>query len=104
MTPTSKPPDPDRMPAAMVGTKFAVIGGEVGCLTLIIVLLAVFGGLWLDGLFGTKPVITLILVLASAPLSLALTFWLAKRAIGDATRPPAVGKNPSATEGDDSGE
>jgi len=88
----------------MVGTKFAVIGGEVGCLTLIIVLLAVFGGLWLDRLFGTKPVITLTLVLASAPLSLALTFWLAKRSIGDATRPPTVGKNPSATEGEDTGE
>lgn len=104
MIPPSKPPEKDRMPAAIVGTKFAVIGGEVGCLTLIIVLLAVFGGLWLDGLLGTKPIMTLILVLASAPLSLVLTFWVAKRAIGDATRQPAVSNKPKATEGENSGE
>lgn len=104
MTPTSNPPEKERMPAAIVGTKFMVIGGEVGCLTLIIVLLAVFGGLWLDGLLGTKPILTLILVLASAPLSLVLTFWVAKRAIGDATRPPSAGSKSSALEGEDSGE
>jgi hypothetical protein len=104
MIPTSNPPDKERVPAAVVGTKFMVIGGEVGCLTLIIVLLSVFGGLWLDGLLGTKPIITLILVLASAPLSLVLTFWVAKRAIGDATRQPSAGRKSSATEGEDSGE
>jgi hypothetical protein len=61
--------------------KTLTVGGEVGCLTLIIVLAAVFGGLWLDNLFNTKPMITVILVLASAPLSLVLTFWIAMRAV-----------------------
>ena len=61
--------------------KTLTVGGEVGCLTLIIVLAAVFGGLWLDNFLGTKPMITIILVLASAPLSLVLTFWIAMRAV-----------------------
>jgi hypothetical protein len=61
--------------------KTLTVGGEVGCLTLLIVLGAVFGGLWLDNLFDTKPMITVILVLASAPLSLVLTFWVAMRAV-----------------------
>jgi hypothetical protein len=61
--------------------KTLTVGGEVGCLTLMIVLGSVFGGLWLDRIFDTKPVITVILVLASAPISLALTFWIAMRAV-----------------------
>ena len=57
------------------------VGGEVGCLTLIIVFAAVFGGLYLDKLFGTKPVLTILFVLGSAPLALVLTFWVAMRAV-----------------------
>jgi MFS-type transporter involved in bile tolerance (Atg22 family) len=63
--------------------KALTVGGEVGCLTLFIVLVAVFGGIWLDRVFDTKPVIMLILVLGSAPLSLVITFWIAKRAVKD---------------------
>lgn len=61
--------------------KTLTVGGEVGCLTLIVVLASVFGGLWLDNFFNTKPMITVALVLASAPISLVLTFWIAMRAI-----------------------
>lgn len=57
------------------------VGGEVGCVTLIIVLGAVFGGLWLDGVLNTKPLITIILVIGSIPLSLFLTYWIAIRAV-----------------------
>jgi hypothetical protein len=76
----------------------------VGCLTLIIVLAAVFGGLWLDRMLGTKPLLTVLLVLASAPVSLVLTFWVARRAISDMNpSPKASGKN-STTEGEKAGE
>ena len=64
-----------------IGTQALTVGAEVGCLTVLIVFGAVFGGLWLDRLFGTKPLLTVFLVLASAPFSLVLTFWLAKRAV-----------------------
>jgi magnesium-transporting ATPase (P-type) len=59
----------------------AVVLGQVGFLTLLIVLLAVGAGLWLDGVLSTRPLFTLILVLASIPLSLVLTVKTVKRAI-----------------------
>jgi MFS-type transporter involved in bile tolerance (Atg22 family) len=58
-----------------------VVGGEVGCLTLLIVIIALVVGLWLDRTFGTKPMFTIILLLGSAPFSLFLTFWVATRSI-----------------------
>lgn len=81
--PPGKPPSAQIMQQASL----FLIGGEVGCLTLIIVLAAVFGGLYLDNLFGTKPVLTLIFVLGSAPLALVLTFWVATRAVKRYTPP-----------------
>ena len=46
-----------------------VLIGQVGCLTLIIILASVFGGLWLDRTFDTKPVFTLVLLFAGIPVS-----------------------------------
>jgi hypothetical protein len=91
----------------VVNTKVLLVGGEVGCLTLIIVLASVFGGLWLDNLFGTKPLITVGLVLASAPLSLFLTVLIAKRAVKDITILPPTGeeeKSSQSTKGETIGE
>ena len=48
-----------------------------------IVILAVFGGIWLDRILGTKPLFTISLVLVSAPLALVLTYWIARRAVKD---------------------
>jgi D-alanyl-lipoteichoic acid acyltransferase DltB (MBOAT superfamily) len=50
--------------------------GQVGCLTLVIIVVALIVGLWLDNQFQTRPLFTLILVLASIPLSLFLMFRL----------------------------
>ncbi len=54
-----------------------VIGifGQVGCLTLAIILLALFGGLWLDGILDTKPLFTVILMVGSVPVTLFLMYW-----------------------------
>jgi F0F1-type ATP synthase assembly protein I len=59
----------------------AALVGQVGCLTLIIVLGAVFGGLYLDQRFGSRPWFTLVLVLGSIPISLAVMFFVARTAI-----------------------
>lgn len=69
----------------------AVIGGQVGCVTLIIVIVSLFIGIWLDRTFDTKPAFILIFTLGSAPISLVLTFWLAKRAINRLQFPPNNG-------------
>ena len=48
--------------------------GQVGCLTLVVIGIALGAGLWLDNQFGTRPIITLVLVIASVPLTLFLMF------------------------------
>jgi F0F1-type ATP synthase assembly protein I len=59
----------------------AALVGQVGCLTLIIVLGAVFGGLYLDQRFGSRPWFTLVLVIGSIPVSLAVMFFVSRAAI-----------------------
>lgn len=46
--------------------------GQVGCLTILVIGVALAAGLWLDQQFGTKPVFTLVLVLGSIPVTLIL--------------------------------
>lgn len=56
-----------------------ILMGEVGAVTLIIVLPAVFIGLWLDKTFGTAPILTMTLVVASIPVSIFALYRLLKR-------------------------
>jgi F0F1-type ATP synthase assembly protein I len=44
--------------------------GLVGCLTIAIIAVALVGGLLLDNAFQTRPLFTLILVIASVPLTI----------------------------------
>lgn len=65
--------DKDRAQQALKMTLAGVIG-QVGCLTLVVIGIALAAGLWLDNQFGTRPIITLVLVIASVPLTLFLMF------------------------------
>lgn len=58
-----------------------VLVGQVGCLTLVIILASVFGGLWLDKTFNTKPVFTLVLLLAGIPVSVFVMLAVARRTL-----------------------
>lgn len=55
------------------------LGGQVACLNIVVIFVSLFLGIWLDKILGTKPAITLILVLGSIPFSLVLTYFVAKR-------------------------
>jgi hypothetical protein len=66
---------------SIFNTLVIVMIGQVGCLTLIIILASVFGGLWLDNLFGTKPVITLVLLFAGIPVSVIVMLVVARRTL-----------------------
>jgi F0F1-type ATP synthase assembly protein I len=70
---------PDRQ--NILSTLLIVLVGQVGCLTLVIILASVFGGLWLDKTFGTKPLFTLILLFAGIPLSVILMLTVARRTL-----------------------
>ncbi len=71
--------DPNRK--NILNTLLIVMIGQVGCLTLVVILGSVFLGLWLDNTFGTKPVITLVLLFAGIPLSVLLMLSVARRTL-----------------------
>ncbi|NIS80691.1 MAG: hypothetical protein GTO14_10890 [Anaerolineales bacterium] len=75
MTQNGQTSDKARTQQALMMALLGVIG-QVGCLTLVIILVALIAGLWLDNQFQTRPLFTLILVLASIPISLFLMFRL----------------------------
>ena len=58
-----------------------VLIGQMGCLTLVIILVSVFGGLWLDKVFDTKPVITLALLFAGIPVSVLLMLNVGRKTL-----------------------
>jgi hypothetical protein len=71
----------------------AAVAGQVGFLTLFIILAALFGGLWLDKRFDSKPLFTVILMLSSVPVTLVMMFWVVRNATARIkTVPPK--KNP----------
>ncbi len=73
----------DRQPTlfskAFTYTLLAVVG-QVGCLTVVIVLGALVGGLWLDRHFGTRALFTVGLFLISVPVTVGLMLWIVRRA------------------------
>ena len=52
----------------------------VAGLTLVIIFGALRAGLWLDKLLNTKPILTIVFILASIPVTLFLTFRVVKTA------------------------
>lgn len=71
MPPTSQIPQSNKSRKQYwLNLTLAGAAGQVGCMTLVIILAAVLGGLWLDARFHTRPVFTLVLLVASIPVSL----------------------------------
>lgn len=61
-----------------INLAIVAVVGQVGCLTLIIVIGAVFLGLWLDSRLGSRPWATIISVAVSIPLSLVAMFVIVR--------------------------
>jgi len=53
----------------------------MGCLTLIVILITVLSGIWLDNTFHTKPIFTLVLLLAGIPLSVILMVYVGRKTL-----------------------
>jgi len=61
-------------------TVLATVVGQVGCLTPIILLGALFVGLWLDRQFETKPLFTILFIVGSAPISIFVLYRIVRKA------------------------
>jgi F0F1-type ATP synthase assembly protein I len=70
----------------VVWTLLVVLVGQVGCLTLVIIIASVLAGLWLDANFHTKPLFTLLLLLAGIPLSVVGMLLVARRTLARLTK------------------
>jgi MFS-type transporter involved in bile tolerance (Atg22 family) len=79
MSPTGDQSEQKRAQNAFSLTLAAVVG-QVGCLTLVIILGAIFGGIWLDDRMGTRPMFTIGLAVASIPVTLVVMLWVVKAA------------------------
>jgi len=65
----------------VINTLLIVLIGQMGCLTLVVILVTVLAGLWLDTTFHTKPVFTLVLLLAGIPLSVILMVYVGHKTL-----------------------
>ena len=75
MNESSKPQKTDRKQYSL-NLLLAAVTGQVGCLTVIVIIVATFLGLKLDNMFDTRPIITFVLVFVSVPITLFLMFWV----------------------------
>lgn len=62
-------------------TLLIVLIGQMGCLTLVVIALSVLAGLWLDSTFHTKPIFTLVLLLAGVPVSVILMVFVGRKTL-----------------------
>jgi F0F1-type ATP synthase assembly protein I len=63
---------PKETPVVTVAHSLALTSmvSQIGCVTVVIVLGGLLAGLWLDTQFGTKPVLTIVMLLLSIPVSM----------------------------------
>ena len=65
----------------VINTLLIVLIGQMGCLTLVVILITVFAGLWLDNTFHTKPIFTLVLLIAGIPFSVILMVFVGRKTL-----------------------
>lgn len=70
MTENKPKTPPPVLPMGKVLAQGSTIGVQAGCISLILVLMALGGGVLLDRVFNTKPLFVLGLLLLSVPISL----------------------------------
>ena len=75
MSPNSAEPEPNRKQVAF-NLALAAVTGQVGCLTTLIVIAALLGGLWVDSRMQTRPLFTILFLFFSVPFTLVMMFWV----------------------------
>jgi F0F1-type ATP synthase assembly protein I len=62
-------------------TLLIVLVGQVGCVTLAVILVSLLLGMWLDARLGTKPLFTLAILLAGVPASVLVMLQVARKTL-----------------------
>jgi NADH:ubiquinone oxidoreductase subunit H len=81
MTAPGDPVQSDRRRNALNLT-LAAVTSQVGCITVVITIGALFLGLWLDAQFGTRPLLTVVLTISSLPVTLVTMFLAVRWTLG----------------------
>lgn len=88
------PPEGNQQNINQLATLASVVG-QVGCLVVLIVGLALGAGLLLDKILDTGALLTVILMVGSVPVALYLTVRISLAAVTRAQRKPQANDNPS---------
>ena len=59
----------------------ASVIGQVGCVTVVLVAIALGAGVFLDNLLGTKPIFTILLLVGSVPVTLYIIVRMSLTAV-----------------------
>lgn len=73
----------------------AAVTSLVGCITVVITIAALLLGLWLDAQFGTRPRITIVVTLASLPISVVVMYFVTRWTTSRMLHPDTVEKEDS---------
>jgi F0F1-type ATP synthase assembly protein I len=57
----------------------ALVAGQVGCFSLVVIILFLLGGLWLDNFFQTTPILTFVLLFLSVPFVVIGMLWIVRK-------------------------
>ncbi len=98
---TEPPEERPKYSVPAVLNQMGSLAAQIAGLSLVLILGAVFGGQWLDKVFGTGHAILIALVVAIGPLSLFLTFRLAMRAVQNLPPPPVSSAKNQSDEKED---
>jgi F0F1-type ATP synthase assembly protein I len=77
------PSEPDHR--GVLRNLLIVVVGQVGCIALVVILITVRVGMWLDAYYQTRPLYTLVLLFAGIPLSIWLMLIVARRTLARLT-------------------
>lgn len=87
MKSSEQPPERKSNPILDLGI---LVAAQVGFSVVFIVLIAAFGGIWLDKTFSTKPLFTILLVIGSGPVCLYVVYRLAMAALAKYHHPQEI--------------
>jgi F0F1-type ATP synthase assembly protein I len=76
----------------------AGIVGQIGCITVIIIALALGAGVLIDRFLDTRPIFTILFIVGSVPVTLFVTVRVSLMAAARAQKSSAVKKKKEAAE------